>query len=223
MNDFEQLVKRINYYKNELLEKVEHKKKDILSQLESLEGNQSKKFKKEIKSTNELFKKIEIENKYILEIEKKNILLDQIRKNKFQKNIRTHNFDYVKYIKIINFEGFYRTCYDIIDSNTFAIGSIDKTIKIWNLNESRCIKTLEGHTNWVTCLELIVSYIIASESGDKTIKIWNLNESRCIKTLEWDDNQRITSIFDNVINDLKLLDDKNTLVCLMNKKLKIWC
>ena len=35
--NFEQLIKRIHDYKNELLEKVEHKKKDILSQLDSLE------------------------------------------------------------------------------------------------------------------------------------------------------------------------------------------
>ena len=259
-----------------------------------------------MKSTNDLFQKIEIENKYILEKEKKNILLDQLRKNKFQKNKHIHIVkpyfeDHIKHIKTINFKGFYSMCYSIIDSNTLAIGSTDETIKIWNINESRCIKTLEGHihvvdslelidsntlasgshdktikiwnlnnsrciktlkghTESVKCLELIDTYTIASGSYDKTIKIWNLNNSRCIKTLEghithvdcldlidsntivsgsfdktikiWNLNNskciktfeydRHESMFENIIIDLKLLDDKNTLVCLMNKKLKFW-
>ena len=186
--NFEQLIKRVNDYKNELLEKVEHKKKDILSQLDSLEiGNQSKNFKKEIESTNELFKKIEIENKYILEIEKKNILLEQIRKNKFQKSKKLNNvkfnFENIKCIKTINVEKI--SCLEIIDSNTIASSSDDQNIiKIWNLNESRCINTLEGHTYYVICLKLINTNIIASGSGDHRIKIWNLNDLTCTKTLE---------------------------------------
>ena len=184
MNDFEQLIKRVNDYKNDLIEKVEHKKKDILSQLDSLEGIKSKKFKKVIKSTNDLFKKIEIENKYILEIEKKNILLDQIRKNKFQKsnrNIWKPNFDNIKCIKTVEYSGYF--CLKVIDKNTIAFG-YNNTIKISNLNNSSYVNTLLANNHYVKCLEFIDTNIIASGGGDSTIKIWNLNESPCIKTLE---------------------------------------
>ena len=124
-------------------------------------------------------------------------------------------FDGLNYKIIQNIENAHKN--DIInlfikDENNFATCSEDKCINIWIKKENEFIlnrSIINAHNERITNLIYLSNDNIISCSNDSTIKIWELHNNKY---------QSLTFIkinynnFDNYINSLLLLEDKNILV-----------
>jgi WD40 repeat protein len=73
---------------------------------------------------------------------------------------------------------------EMIDENTIASCSEDKTIKVWDLNNKKLLYTLEGHGEGVKCIKLLKDGRLASGAYDNLIKLWDLKEKKCVATLK---------------------------------------
>lgn len=74
----------------------------------------------------------------------------------------------------------------VINSDTLASASYDKTIKLWNLSNGTLIRTLTGHTNGVNALtDLTVGSIghLVSASSDKTMNVWDATSGKVVLTI----------------------------------------
>jgi WD40 repeat protein len=81
-------------------------------------------------------------------------------------------------LKKINKQDQVKTCEKFLVS-----GSWDSSIRVWDPKTEECLQTLEGHDGIVFCLLVISRDILISGASDEKIKIWNLKNGECSKTL----------------------------------------
>ena len=73
---------------------------------------------------------------------------------------------------------------ELIDQNTIASCSEDKSICVWNYEKKELLYKLLGHTEGVKTIKLLSNGKLASGGFDNLIKIWNLQTKNCEMTLE---------------------------------------
>ena len=72
---------------------------------------------------------------------------------------------------------------EVIDENTLASASNDKTVIVWNLNTWSNKTHFTNHTSAVYCLKLIGNGIIASGSYIGELFIWNTTNGNLLRSL----------------------------------------
>ena len=92
----------------------------------------------------------------------------------------------------------------MINNQSIASASEDKTIKIWQIAENsssfKCIQNLTEHSTPVYRLVVLKGKFLISGSADGLIIIWNLINFNLIKTLKEQNNQ---------VTGLTVLDKSN--------------
>ena len=74
------------------------------------------------------------------------------------------------------------TSLTMVNADTLASASDDKTVKFWDLETGTVITTLKGHSDSVTSLTMVDADILGSASHDNTVKLWNWKTGTVIRT-----------------------------------------
>jgi WD40 repeat protein len=148
--------------------------------------------------------KILNETNNINEIESKLIILNEIKFNYENNNIKD------EFNLLPSFSSNDSTTSSPATKNNLLIsGATDKCIKIWNMDTGDCVKTLEGHESSITAIKATSNQFLISASDDHAIKIWNLKNDQCIQTLS--NHPNWFNRFEFISNDILIstgLDDE---------------
>jgi len=106
------------------------------------------------------------------------------------------------------------TCLTIINEQSFASGSTDKTVKIWNSN-FKLIITLKHSTQSINAIVSLYNTYLISASKDRFITIYKTRDIQVTNELK---------IHSKAVYDIEVLDDKSQLfaTCSVNNEIKIW-
>ncbi len=91
------------------------------------------------------------------------------------------------------------TCLTVINNQSFASGSADKTIKIWDSN-FKVIITLNHHLASINALVSLDSTYLISASKDNFLRVYKTRDIQNVNEF----NAHLEAIY-----DIEILDDKN--------------